>query len=362
VPNLVGATQDEAANVLAGLGLVPAPISAVSPTGAEGTVVGQQPAADSQVAPGGQVVLQISRGYPSVIFDQNGNIVEANGQTGTPVKQLAASQDIEEEVSASFATPFIAFRRGPSASLGQIFKMNPADPISAQAVTDDGSNDGRPAISPDGKVVAFISNRNAPVGDTDLCFASMDQTNQQGQCIADRDTVVSRPAWSPDGRSIVVVATTDHGPGLHPTELQLYTSAVPNSGNPGDWTSQGFVTQTLHKERKTPVQQVLMGAFSPDGKTLAVTANWTNNTFIVWTVPVVNGVLTPPAQPQPFIAGCELSWRPDGLELAVTQRDRTCDAAGRIVRVALANPNVQTVITPLDVNSGTPVWSPPAAG
>ena len=89
--------------------------------------------------------------------------------------------------------------------------LDPADPRSARPLTDEGFDDRRPAISPDGKVVAFVSNRGGRTDDYDVCFVGIDATQAAPRCIADRDRNVSRPAWSPDGRSILV----DREPG-HP--------------------------------------------------------------------------------------------------------------------------------------------------
>ncbi len=361
VPALTGRSQAEAADALAGLGLVPGVLSAVSPDAPAGTVVAQDPAGGTEVAAGATVTITISRGYPAVIHDQDGDIVRVGGATGEPVQPLAASDEIEEQASASFATPLIAYRRGKQGSTpgvapnGQIWVLDPADPRSARPLTDEGFDDRRPAISPDGKVIAFVSNRSGKTDDYDLCFVGIDATQAAPRCVADRDRNVSRPAWSPDGRSILLTASQDTQ-----TELQLLTSSVPSSGNPSDWVDQGLVTDGMHKDRKT--DQVLSSAFSPDGTKVAFSANWNSNTFTLWLVDVANGVIGTQAQQQPFVAACELAWRPDGGELAITQRNSTCDERGRIVRVSPATPNDQTLISRLDAASGNPVWAPPAVG
>ena len=360
VPAVTGKPQSEAASALAALGLVPGVISAVSPDAPAGTVVAQQPAGGTEVAPGATVAITISTGYPAVIHDSNGDIVRIGGATGEPVQPLAATDAIEEQPNASFATPLIVYRRGKEGSTpgvapnGQIWALDPADPRSARPLTNEGFDDRRPAISPDGKVVAFVSNRGK-ADDYDVCFTRLDATQQAPQCIADDKRNVSRPAWSPDGRSLLVTASQDTQ-----TELLLLTSAVPSSGTPSDWVNQGLVTDGMHKDRKT--DQVLSSAFSPDGTKVAFSANWLSNTFTLWIVDVANGLIGTQPQQQPFIAACELAWRPDGGELAITQRNSTCDERGRIVRVSPATPNEQTLLSKLDAASGNPVWAPPAAG
>jgi len=361
VPAVSGTTQAQAADTLAGLGLVPGVVSVASAEAPPGTVLSQDPPEGTEVAPGATVAITISRGYPAVIFDADGDIVRAGGAEGQPVEPVAATEDVEEQANASFATPFLVYRRGPEGSTAgvapsaQIWAIDPSDPRSSRPLTDAGFDDRRPAISPDGAVVAFVSNRGSRPDDYDLCFARLDTTNTAPKCIADRDVNVSRPAWSPDGRSLVVTASD--GP---QTELLLLTSAIPSSGVAGDWTPQGLITDGMHKDRRT--DQVLSSAFSPDGTRLAFSANWKSTTFTLWMLPVADGVIGTKPEQQPFVAACELAWRPDSAELVIAQRNSTCDERGRIVRVDPAKPNSQTLLSRLDAASGSPVWAPPAPG
>jgi dipeptidyl aminopeptidase/acylaminoacyl peptidase len=116
----------------------------------------------------------------------------------------------------------------------------------------------------------------------------------------------------------------------------------------------------MHGQR--PDDQVLSSAFSPDGAQIAFTANWKDGTFKLFLLPVANGAIGGEAQSQDFVAACELAWRPDGGELALAQRNTTCDERGRIVRVNTAAPNAQTLLSRLDAASGSPIWAPPAPG
>src|SRR5262249_34444877 len=146
----------------------------------------------------------------------------------------------------------------------QIWAAPYQKPELARPLTNAGFLDQRPAISPDGKVVAFVraglTSPGGPSGDLDLCFARTDRVNQQPSCIVDPTTSVDRPAWSPDGRAIVVTTGLPN----NVTELQLYTSTVPSSGNRATWQNQGVKTQSMHPARAGT--QVLSSAFSPDGK------------------------------------------------------------------------------------------------
>ncbi|MEO9176524.1 MAG: hypothetical protein ABI317_13500, partial [Gaiellales bacterium] len=57
---------------------------------------------------------------------------------------------------------------------------------------------------------------------------------------------------------------------------------------------------------------------------------------------------------------CELAWRPDGLELAIVQRDATCSQFGTIVRVEVAHPDRRSVLTKL--GAANPAWDPVMPG
>jgi Tol biopolymer transport system component len=352
VPQLVGTPEQQAAAAVASAGLVPSTVLVLSDQ-PPGTVVAQDPAPDTEVASGGTVVLSVSRGSAELILSSAGDLVREGANGLEPVFQSA---EIEEQPNASPATRLIAFRRGREGSIpgvavsGQIWVIDPADPRTTYPLTNKGFDDRWPAISPDGRVVAFTSNRGGNPEDYDLCFVGIEEREAVPRCVADRDFAISRPAWSPDGRTIVARANQ----GETQVELVQYNSAVPSSGSQADWLAAGFVTDSMHGDRRGDV--VLSSAFSPDGTRLAFAANWRDGTFKLYLAPFQNGVLGQ-AEPVTVVAACELAWRPDGVQIAVSQRSTDCSDKGRVVRLDLATPTTQQVVTPLGPDSGDPAWA-----
>jgi hypothetical protein len=178
--------------------------------------------------------VTISLGYPDVLFDAGGKIMSVGGARGQAKKTLVQGSGINREPVVTPDGKTLVFQRGQCCQPGykfrpataQIWAMTLGQPSSARPLTTPGFLDQRPAISPDGKTVAFIAENRGL--DPDLCFARLDQTSAQPSCITDSSTLVDRPAWAPDGKSIVVVSRPASGTG---TELLQYTSSVANSPN-----------------------------------------------------------------------------------------------------------------------------------
>jgi beta-lactam-binding protein with PASTA domain len=326
-----------------------------------GTVISQTPPAGTAIKPGEQVQIVVSAGYPEIAFSDGKDVLAMDGGTGKVVKKLAASGDVEDEPSWQPNGSLLAYRRGPTADQGAIWVTDTSKGATSSHKLSAGPDDRRPAFSPDGKVVAFIRRTTLSSGvvDGDLCFVRASSTLRQGACIADPSVSVDRPTWSPDGRAILVVAVdpTDK----NQIELGEYTSASPNSSSPRDWTWQGLVTDKMHG--KKPGEAILFAAFSPDGKQVAIVANWgaTNlSLFRVFIASWNGGILGTPKPLLPTVRACEVAWRSDSGELAVTQADDCSTGQGAIVRVSPASSG--TVTTLRAAAGQNPAWQPVTLG
>jgi beta-lactam-binding protein with PASTA domain len=345
VPDFDGVPASKAVEQLTKLGLTPKLTEEFSPDAKDGELVHQDPEHGTKVGKGSEVKLVYSKGYPQLVFDQNGDIFLIGGD-GKNQKPLVKSADVEEHASFSPIGGLVAYRRG-TADTGRIWVIDPADPQSARPVSDDGFDDRRPAISPDGKVIAFVRGKTRDA-DHDLCFVPV--AGGKPACVAEPTQDVSRPTWSPDGRAILVVAAQT---AEQQVELLQYKSAVPSSPKAVDWFAEGLITDAMHGKKAG--EFVVAAAWSPDGKQVALTANWGSPAVVLFLAGSKDNVLAK-AKPVAGVSACELSWRPDGKELAISRRGGLCDAAGDIARVDPANPSEQVTLT--KTGSGNPSWSP----
>ena len=346
---LAGLGAAAAADQLAGAGLNPIRILAFDPEVEKGKIIRTDPEDVESAPKGSDVKLFVSAGFPQVAFDFNGNVFLMGGAAGKPAKALAKSDDVEEQPTWNPSATLIAYRR-VSGDGGRIWLVDPTKPQSARPLTSKGFDDRRPAFSPNGKVIAFVRG-NADRSDYDLCFIRVDSKKGNPRCIADPEHNVSRPAWAPDGHAILVVSSDPVD--AQQVELLEYTSPNPSSGKPPDWISQGLVTDEMHG--KQPGDQVVSSAWSPDGEQVAFTANWGSGVVRLFLAPAKDDELDK-GKPIEAVTGCEVAWRSDGLELAVTQRDAVCDQPGTIIRVDPADPSKQVVLT--KAGASNPAWNP----
>jgi dipeptidyl aminopeptidase/acylaminoacyl peptidase len=138
-----------------------------------------------------------------------------------------------------------------------LYLLAPGDTTTTQLTSGD-YDDAEPVWSPDGKLIAFVSNRTAnPDGNsnTDIWIVSAD-TPDKGKTLLQVTTnpgADHAPSWSPDGRWLAYMTVTEPDLIWYATEKLAVVSA--NGGPPQ------VLTAALDRNVRTP-------RFSPDGKSI----------------------------------------------------------------------------------------------
>jgi beta-lactam-binding protein with PASTA domain len=341
----VPSDPNQAAQALVNLGLVPQPIKELS-TAPVGHVAGTVPAAGAKVASGAHVALIISDGSPQLAFD-NGSAVEViDPATGKVSSQLPPGVGGQIEPSWSIDGQHLAYVQN-----GQIVIVEPGVKGSVPAVLSHpppGTADRNPAFAPTPKaiVVAYIQ-RTAKAANQ-LCFASKTTFALSNTCtnVTGWD-LGGQINWSPDGKTLLVLGTRNNG---HNFGLLAFQSSVPFSAQAANWGQPSIETNA-----QVPNQGIFAGAYSPDGKKLALVAGSMTNGFDLYIVKASAGFSPTPQDALPGVSACQISWRSDSQELAVMQPNGECSptATGKIVGVDLSNPADLHVLAPLGAH---PAW------
>jgi len=203
-----------------------------------------------------------------------------------------------------------------------------ASPI--RQLTSSTATNVRPAWSPDGKSIAFQSNRDGPYH---IYVMNTDGSNLRQLTSGDNDD--RHPSWSPDGKTIAV----DTG-----SEIRREIALI-----------------DIVSKNRTPITKLGMTAqfpsFNPDGKTIAFFL-YNLGTMNLWTVgkdggnpiPVTKDLATE-ANNQCTFACHAARWSPDGSEIAFSDGDN----ARVLLMASLASTSV-TPISPVGEKSHFPVF------
>jgi Tol biopolymer transport system component/imidazolonepropionase-like amidohydrolase len=144
-------------------------------------------------------------------------------------------------------------------TLGDIF-IAPMDGGEAQALTQDYAWNIHPAVSPDGKQIAFISDRD---GLSNLWVMDIDGQNMR-QITQEKNHLIHAPKWSPDGQYLVVTKGIMSGRSIPAGEVWMYH----HTG--GD----GLVIQE-RRNGKRDQKNTADPAFSADGRYIYYTQDIT---------------------------------------------------------------------------------------
>ncbi len=145
-----------------------------------------------------------------------------------------------------------------------------------QQITDGDWDDGDPAWSPDGKRIAFTSNR---VEDRDrwryfgsdiYVLTIHDQKAGELRCLTESTRSCYAPSWSPDGKTIAFLAAPKLASANH---VELFTIDAGRGGEPHNLTSEfeGSCADSTNDDMSND-HIIPSPPWSPDGKTLYVLA------------------------------------------------------------------------------------------
>ena len=338
-----------AAAKLSQAGLVPTTIKQFS-TAPAGTLVGTNPPAGKTLAPGTKVAVIVSAGFPQVSYDNHSSIKLIDGATGKATVALPPPPQgqLQDEASWSADGSRLVYVQGPLNG-GRLIQIAPgAQGNQPTAVSGAGINARYPAFAPSARsnVLAFIG-----AGGKQLCFGAVGPNPLNPNCTSHPGWTLGRQvAWAPGGREILVFGVQNGRPGTF--GLIQFLSNVAYSGQATDWGQGKVVTST-----NTPQQGVIAGAFSPDGKQLALLSNVGGGSFHLVLAPRGDYSLAPPAKVT-AISGCRVAWRPDGQALAVLVAQASC-TSNPIGDIGVVNiHNLAGIPKAIATNADNPVWQP----
>src|SRR5262249_62082590 len=138
-------------------------------------------------------------------------------------------------------------------------------------------------------VLAFIGG-----GGKQLCFGAVGPNPLNANCTSHPGWTLGRQvAWAPGGREILVFGVQNGHPGTFGLIRFLSNNAF--SGQAFDWGQGKVVTSTAR-----PQQGVIAGAFSPNGKQVALLSNIGGGAFPLVLAPPGGHSLAPPAPGTPL--------------------------------------------------------------
>lgn len=139
------------------------------------------------------------------LIARNTSVVTPDASAQTPESGIApvgvrGTPTLQEELRAVSGTLILADIRGESRTL-ELVSINLTTWIETQLTLDPGANNSYPVASPDGRWIAFQSDRD---GDSEIYLVN--RGGGQLRKLTDNDTIDRLPAWSPDGEWVIYSA------------------------------------------------------------------------------------------------------------------------------------------------------------
>jgi TolB protein len=162
-----------------------------------------------------------------------------------------------------------------------LFLIEIGDGAAVQApyrLTEEPGADRSPSWSPDGRKIAFVSDRT---GDDEIWLADLDLVDNRFVNLSQRSqTQESHPAWSPDGGALAWVTSVD---GIRSIYLWKAGGTQPGYTGSGEWP-----------------------AWSPDGQAVSTSLATPNGTYLTGYTAGAGGLVLPPLALNGSLAG--LTW------------------------------------------------------
>jgi beta-lactam-binding protein with PASTA domain len=334
-----GATTDEFAQTLSDKKLLPESKTAFSEAKL-GTPFATDPPAGETVKAGTKVTVLVSGGFPSLVYDNDKDILRVNGATGEKLEPIAKGSGQDKDPTASFDGTQVAYTHDGRVELASIAKLDQ----SPTELTGEGKEFADLSWAPttDADILAMDSVTDT---DRDLCFLKVSR-GMSPECIPEPDMSVGGAFhWAPDGKSIYAFGVANDQSGFG---VVRWKSDRAFSVNPNDW-GQGKVVNDGARE----------AAISPDGKRLAVVARTGNGPFELYLTKPGNVGLN--NAKSTGIRACKVAWQPDSLAVAIVQADELCNEdIGSLVHVPVTDPAAK--LRDLKVNGDNPAFLPRALG
>ena len=343
----LGGDISTAAQRLSQLGLIPTSAKRVAPSPA-GALIGTEPAAGASVPVGSSVKVLVSEGFPALAYDDRAVVRIVDPASGRLRATAPQSLQPQQEATWSPDGSDVVYSQG-----GQLVIWAPGQPSGQpSALTPPGSDDHDPAYAPTPRsnVLAFIDESK---GGGRLCFATIGPNQLNPDCTGYPGfSLTHQISWSPDGMAVLVAGVKD-GSSASTFGLIEFTTNAPFTTDARAWGHGRLVTDTSRVGHG-----ILAGAYSPDGRQVALVSNIGTDGFYLFLAPRGDFALGPPAKATASPA-CQVSWRPDGEQLAVMQADLLCkQTSGAIATIDRKQLDIEHRVA---TQAADPAWQPLSA-